>query len=54
MLTSVLLVTLDMRGSSSVSFVRRTFGSIFRPVEGVVGVVTEPVGNVWHGITDYD
>jgi len=53
-LTSVLLVTLDMRGSSSVSFVRRTFGSVFRPVEGVVRVVTEPVGNVWHGITDYN
>ena len=52
-LTSVMLVTLDLRGSGSVRGVRSLFGVVFRPVESVARVVVRPVENAWHGITDY-
>lgn len=53
-LTSVILITLDLRGSAAVSNVRSAFGTIFRPVESAVRVVSNPVSNVWHGITNYN
>jgi len=53
-LTSVLLITLDLRGSSLVSGVRGLFGSVFRPVESVVRVVTNPVSSVWNAMFRYD
>ena len=52
-LTSVLLITLDLRGSGAVNGMRSVFGTIFRPVERVARVVVRPVENAWHGITDY-
>ena len=52
-LSSVMLVTLDLRGSGSVNGLRSVFGSVFRPVESVTRVVVRPVENAWHGITDY-
>lgn len=53
-LTSVLLITLDLRGSSVVDFTRSTFGVIFRPIESATKVVTRPIQNTWYGITRYD
>ena len=53
LLTSVLLVTLDMRDSGFVSGIRDTFGTIFRPVEKLTNVVTKPVSNAWRGVTEY-
>lgn len=52
-LTSVMLVTLDLRGSGAVNGLRSVFGTLFRPVERVARVVVRPVENAWHGITDY-
>ena len=53
LLTSILLVTLDMRDSGFVSGVRDTFGTIFRPVEKLTNVVTKPVSNAWRGVLEY-
>ena len=53
-LTSVLLITLDLQGSSLVSGARGAFGRVFRPVERATRVVTRPIENAWRGITDYD
>ncbi|MSO31943.1 MAG: rod shape-determining protein MreC [Ilumatobacteraceae bacterium] len=52
-LTSILLITMDLRNSSSVSSIRRLFGAIFHPIEGATRVLTTPINNIWHGITDY-
>lgn len=53
-LTSVILMTLDMNNSSVTHGLRSMFGVVFRPIEGLARVVTEPVSNVWHGITDFN
>ena len=53
-LTSVLLITLDLRGSSAVNFTRSAFGAIFRPIESATRVVTRPIQNTWNGITNYN
>lgn len=53
-LTSVMLITLDMQGSGFASGLRSVFGGFFRPVEGVVRVVTNPISSVWHAMADYD
>jgi rod shape-determining protein MreC len=53
-LTSILLLTLDLRGNGLLDRGRDTFGVLFQPVRGAVRVVTRPVENAWAGITDYD
>ncbi len=53
-LTSIILLTLDLQGSSATTTVRSAFATIFRPIEGVVRVVSRPVSNAWYGITHYD
>ena len=53
-LTSVLLITLDLRGSSLVNFSRSAFGVVFRPIESATRVVTRPVQNTWNGIVNYN
>ena len=53
-LTSVLLITLDLRGSSLINFTRSAFGVVFRPIESATRVVTRPIQNTWNGITHYN
>lgn len=53
-LSTVILVTLDVRGSSSAAFTRRTFSVVFRPVEDVTRVVTRPIANAWKSFTRFD
>ena len=53
-LTSLILVTLDLRSSGFTNGLRDAFGVVFRPVESAVRVVTNPIQNVWNGITNYD
>lgn len=53
-LTSVILITLDLRGSALVGFTRSAFGAVFRPVEAATRVVTRPLQNTWYGITRYN
>ena len=53
-LTSVILITMDLRGSSIINFTRSAFGVVFRPIESATKVVTRPLGNAWNGITHYN
>lgn len=53
-LTSILLITLDLRGSPVIDGARSAFGVVFAPFRDAVEVVTRPVENAWHGINDYD
>lgn len=53
-LTSVILITLDLRGSALIDFTRSTFDVIFRPIESASRVVTRPIQNTWYGITHYN
>ncbi|HEY3486312.1 MAG TPA: rod shape-determining protein MreC, partial [Ilumatobacteraceae bacterium] len=54
LLTSVLLLTLDLRGNAVFDRVRTGFGYVFSPVETAARVVTRPAVNAWRGITEYD
>ena len=53
-LTSIILVTLDLQNSSATSGLRDIFGAIFRPVESTTRVITRPISNAWYGIFNYN
>jgi len=53
-LTSVLLLTLDLQGNPVIDRVRDTFTRVMDPVESATGVVTNPIERAWRGIVDYD
>jgi rod shape-determining protein MreC len=53
-LTSVLLITFDLRGNAFIDGARDTFAVVFEPVRDGFRVVTRPVENAWRGITQYD
>ena len=53
-LTSIILITMDLRNSGAVDFARSAFGLVFRPIESTTRVVTRPVTNAWNGITHYN
>jgi rod shape-determining protein MreC len=52
-LTSIVLITLDVRDSPVLDKARTVFGKLFTPVESGARTVTRPFVNAWHGITDY-
>jgi len=54
LLTSALLLTLDLRGNPAINAAREGFGVVLDPVESATGVVTNPLERMWHGITNYD
>src|SRR6056297_3505799 len=54
LLTTVLLLTLDLRGNPVIDTVREGFSRAMGPVETATGVVTNPIERVWHGVTRYD
>ena len=54
LLTSVLLLTLDLRGNSIFDAARAGFSKVMDPFESAADVVTRPVRNAWRGITDYE
>ena len=54
LLTSVLLLTIDLRGNAFFDSVRSAFGFALSPFESAAEVVTRPVTNAWRGITEYD
>ena len=54
LLTSALLLTLDLRGSSIFETARAGFRRALEPFETAADVVTKPIRNAWHGIMDYD
>lgn len=55
-LTSVTVLTLDFRGQGSdvIQGARELASTAFAPIESAAQTVTEPIGNAWHGITEYD
>lgn len=53
LLTSALLLTLDMRGSAVLDTGRSLFTTALRPLESAAQVVTRPIENAWRGVTDY-
>ncbi|NND73514.1 MAG: rod shape-determining protein MreC [Ilumatobacter sp.] len=54
LLTSVLLLTLDIRGNPVLDRVRDGFSRIMEPFESATDVVTTPATRAWHGMTNYD
>jgi rod shape-determining protein MreC len=54
LLTSVLLLTLDLRGSAIIDSVRAGYNRVLEPFESAADVVTRPIRDAWRGITSYD
>jgi rod shape-determining protein MreC len=54
LLTTVLLLTLDLRGNPVIDAAREGFTQVLRPVQTATSVVTNPIERVWHGIAHYD
>lgn len=54
LLTTVLLLTLDLRGNPVIDAVRGGFDRVMSPVQSATTVVTNPLQRVWHGIANYD
>jgi rod shape-determining protein MreC len=54
LLSSVLLLTLDLRGNALFDAARTGFTKVVDPFEAAADVVTKPVRNAWHGIVDYE
>ena len=54
LLTTVLLLTLDLRGNPAIDAAREGFTQVMRPVETATQVVTNPIERVWNGIVNYD
>lgn len=54
LLTSILLITLDLRGNAIFNAARTGFSYAIRPFEIAGEVITTPVARVWSGITEVD
>src|SRR5262245_33506012 len=54
LLSSILLITLDLRGNAVFNAARSGFGYAMRPFEVAGEVVTRPVTRVWDGMTRVD
>ncbi|MCU1391490.1 MAG: mreC [Ilumatobacteraceae bacterium] len=53
-LSSVLLLTLDLRGNPLIDRTRSAFATVLSPFETAARVIANPIRNAWHGATDYD
>jgi len=54
LLTTALLLTLDLRGNAVIDAGREGFAQVMGPVETATGVVTNPIERFWNGISNYD
>jgi rod shape-determining protein MreC len=52
-LTTILLITFDLRGNAVIDRSRETFGTVIDPFQEVGRFVSKPFVNAWHGIADY-
>jgi rod shape-determining protein MreC len=52
-LTSVMLLTIDLRGNAVVDAMRSGFSKVLAPFERAAEVIATPIRNMWHGATDY-
>ncbi len=53
-LTSVLLLTLDLRGNAVIDAIRTGYNKVLEPFESAADVVTRPIRDAWRGVTRYD
>src|SRR6188768_3788158 len=53
LLSSILLITLDIRGSAAIDRLRSGFSLILEPFDTAARAVTRPVVNAWRGVTEY-
>ena len=53
-LASLTLVVVGLRDVPIVRDLREGASAVVDPIEGAIGVVTSPVRNAWHGVTDYE
>jgi rod shape-determining protein MreC len=54
LLTSILLITLDLRGNAVFNAARSGFGYALRPFEIAGDVITKPIARMWNGISEID
>lgn len=54
LLSSALLITLDLRGNAVLDKARQAFHTVSEPLRSAAQVVTKPLVNAWRGVTDYD
>jgi rod shape-determining protein MreC len=54
LLTSILLITLDLRGNAVFNAARTAFGYAQRPFDTAGEVITRPINRVWDGMTRVD
>jgi rod shape-determining protein MreC len=54
LLTSILLITLDLRGNAIFNAARSAFSYAIRPFEIAGEVITQPIARIWSGITEVD
>jgi rod shape-determining protein MreC len=54
LLTSVLLLAIDVQGNSVIDRGREGFRVVLDPLQSAAEVVSRPVGNAWRGVTGYD
>lgn len=52
-LSSILLLTLDLRGNPLIDRMRSAFSNVLTPFEKAGDVIATPIRNAWHGATDY-
>ena len=52
-LTSILLITLDVRGSAMIDRARSLFALLVEPFDTAARTITRPVLTAWHGVVDY-
>src|SRR6187455_2358681 len=53
-LSSVLLITLDMRGNAAIDRMRSLFSLVQTPFDSAARTVSRPIVNAWNGIVNYD
>lgn len=53
-LASLTVLTLDYRDTGPVQGIRRAFGTVFSPFEGIGNAIASPFENAWKGIFSYD
>jgi len=54
LLTSALLLTLDLRGNPLIDRARDGFSEVMDPIEAATGVVTTPIVRTWRAVNDID
>ncbi len=52
-LTTILLITFDLRGTAAVDSARGLMARVMEPLQDAGRAVARPVENAWNGITDY-